>query len=484
MGDREVGAVRSPILESWRRSRAAGVDPSPAYRVPVAADEEATAARWGDHPLAVAARLISDSLGAIAQDSGQLIVVSDVDGLLLWIEGPSRVRLDAADSMNFVEGAVWSEAGAGTNAIGTAIAADHAVQVFAAEHFNEVVHEWTCAAAPVHDPDTGRLLGVVDLTGRRKTLQSHNMAAAVAAVRSVELYLRTLMYEGDGRLRSRYGHLLSERGPRLLVAPSGRVVGSTARGWREGRRLAVPMGGGELVLPDGTSAIAEPLGREEAFLVRAIDGERSGGGPPPQIESRAQVLAAADDARRRVVRDLHDGAQQRLVHTIITLKLARRALGADQADAALLVSQALEEAEEANAELRELAHGVPPAALTRGGLRAGVESLVARVPTTVSLDVTGERLPPGIEATAYFVVAEALTNVAKHARAGRAEVTARVEHGTLQVRVRDDGVGGARPDGSGLVGLGDRLAALDGRFQVESPPGGGTLVAADIPLPA
>jgi signal transduction histidine kinase len=101
----------------------------------------------------------------------------------------------------------------------------------------------------------------------------------------------------------------------------------------------------------------------------------------------------------------------------------------------------------------------------------------------VSLRVTGERFPAGIEASAYFVVAEALTNVAKHARAGRAEVTAHVEHGALRVRVRDDGVGGAQPDGSGLVGLGDRLAALDGRFQVESPPGGGTLIAADIPLP-
>jgi len=484
VGDGQVGAMRSPIVQSWRRSLAAGVDPSPAYRAPVAADEEGTAARWEHHPLARAAGLINDCLGAIAQDSDQLIVVSDADGLLLWIDGPSRVRLDAAASMNFVQGAMWSEAGAGTNAIGTAIAADHAVQVFAAEHFNEVVQAWTCAAAPVHDPDTGRLLGVIDLTGRRKTVHRHTMPVAVAAARSVEFYLRTLMHEGDGRLRSRYGDLLSGRGPRLLVAPSGRVVGSTARGWREGQRLAVPMGGGEMVLPDGTPAIAEPLGREQAFLVRAIDGERSAGGQPTQIELRARLLAAADDARRGVVRDLHDGAQQRLVHTIIALKLARQALSAGQPDAVSLVSQALEEAEEANAELRELAHGVLPAALTRGGLRAGVESLVARVPTPVSLSVTGERFPPGIEAGAYFVVAEALTNVAKHARAGRAEVTARVEHGTLQVRVRDDGVGGARPEGSGLVGLGDRLAALDGRFQVESPPGGGTLVAADIPLPA
>src|SRR3954447_2455104 len=484
VGDGQVGAVRSPIVQSWRRSRAAGVDPFRAHLAPVVADEEGTSARWEDHPLADAAGLISDCLGAIAQDSGQLIVVSDADGLLLWIDGPPRMRLDAAESMNFIQGAMWNEAGAGTNAIGTAIAADHAVQVFAAEHFNEVVQEWTCAAAPVHDPDTGRLLGVIDLTGRRKTVRSHNMAVAAAAARSVEFYLRTLMHEGDGRLRSRYGDLLSERGPRLLVAPSGRVVGSTAPGWREGQRLAAPMGGGELVLPDGTPAIAEPVGREEAFLVRAIDRERSAGGQPTQIELRATLLAAADDARRRLVRDLHDGAQQRLVNTIISLKLARRALSAGQADAVSLISQALEQAEEAKAELRELAHGVLPAALTRGGLRAGVASLVARVPTPVSLYVTSDRFPPGIEASAYFVVAEALTNVAKHARAGRVEVTARVEHGTLRVRVRDDGIGGARPEGRGLVGLGDRLAALDGRLQVESPPGGGTIVTADIPLPA
>jgi signal transduction histidine kinase len=122
--------------------------------------------------------------------------------------------------------------------------------------------------------------------------------------------------------------------------------------------------------------------------------------------------------------------------------------------------------------------------LTRGGLRAAVEALASRMPVPVEIRVSVGRLPAAAAATAYFVAAEALTNVAKHARAGRAEVTARVENGTLRVRVRDDGVGGAQADGSGLVGLGDRLAALDGRLRVESPPGGGTLVAADIPCPA
>ncbi|MEN3279321.1 MAG: hypothetical protein V7607_461 [Solirubrobacteraceae bacterium] len=195
--------------------------------------------------------------------------------------------------------------------------------------------------------------------------------------------------------------------------------------------------------------------------------------------SRARIVAAADDERRRVVRDLHDGAQQRLVHTIVTLKLARQA---DEQPASGLVSEALEHAERAVLELRELSHGILPAVLTRGGLLAGVETLAARMPVPVEVTVCDDRLPAAVEATAYFVVAEAMTNVAKHARATGAAVLARVDDGTLRLQVRDDGVGGARSDGSGLVGLADRLAVLDGRLRIESPAGGGTLVAADIPV--
>ncbi|MCW3066764.1 MAG: histidine kinase, partial [Solirubrobacterales bacterium] len=200
--------------------------------------------------------------------------------------------------------------------------------------------------------------------------------------------------------------------------------------------------------------------------------------------SRARVVAAADEERRRVVRDLHDGAQQRLVHTVITLNLAREALHDEEAAADALLAEALDHARRATGELRELAHGILPAVLTRGGLRAAVEALSSRVPVPVENGVSVGRLPAAVEATAYFVVAEALTNVAKYARAEHADVTARIEDGTLAVRVRDDGVGGARRDGTGLLGLEDRLAAVDGRLRVESPPGGGTLVAAAIPLPA
>jgi signal transduction histidine kinase len=198
--------------------------------------------------------------------------------------------------------------------------------------------------------------------------------------------------------------------------------------------------------------------------------------------SRARIVAATDDERRRVVRDLHDGAQQRLVHTILTLKLARRALQKEQEDLPALLTEALDNAEQATAELRELAHGILPAALAHGGLRAGVDALASRMPVPVENDVSVGRLPAAVEATAYFVVAEALTNVAKHARAGRAGVAARIEDGTLAVSVRDDGVGGARRGGSGLTGLADRVAAIDGQLRVESPADGGTVVEAAIPL--
>jgi signal transduction histidine kinase len=148
-----------------------------------------------------------------------------------------------------------------------------------------------------------------------------------------------------------------------------------------------------------------------------------------------------------------------------------------------LVAEALRHAEQASTELRELAHGILPAALIRGGLRAGIDGLVSRVALPVSVDVSVKRLPAGVEATAYFVISEALTNVVKHARAEGARVTARVERGELRVEVSDDGVGGARGGhGSGLEGLEDRVSALDGHLELESPPGGGTRVRALLPV--
>jgi signal transduction histidine kinase len=201
------------------------------------------------------------------------------------------------------------------------------------------------------------------------------------------------------------------------------------------------------------------------------------------VASRARIIAAADEARRRIRRDLHDGGQQRLVHALITLKLARRSFEGGDPKTEELIDEALEHTEGAVEALRELSHGILPGVLTRGGLRAGVEAVVTRMPMPVDVDVGEERFPPGIEATAYFVVSEALTNVVKHAGATRAQVSARASEGVLRVEIRDDGKGAAASGGSGLLGLRDRVAALSGDFEIESPPGKGTRIAMTLPLP-
>jgi signal transduction histidine kinase len=202
--------------------------------------------------------------------------------------------------------------------------------------------------------------------------------------------------------------------------------------------------------------------------------------------SRARLLTAADEARRRVVRDLHDGAQQRLVHTIVTLKLARRAFGekGQNGKAESLVGEALRQAERSNAELRELAHGILPSVLTRGGLRAGVDTVAERIDLPLEVQIPDDRYPPEVEASAYFVVAEALTNVVKHSHAKAAKVTVSVDEENLWIEVRDDGIGSADPNGHGLVGVKDRVTALGGHFEVESPAGSGTVVSATLPLSA
>jgi hypothetical protein len=264
------GNIRLPIADSWRRSAAAGVDPSGHRPAPVVADADEAGARWEVHPLNTLAPLIRSCLAATADESRHLIVVSDAGGVLLWVEGSGIVRRRAADEMNFAEGTLWSEGGAGTNAIGTALAARHAVQVFAAEHFNEVVQAWTCAAAPVHDPENGQIIGVIDLTGEMSSVHPHSMAVATATVQAVEAHLRVGLLDRDARLLQRHGgRLAGGAGPRAIVSPGGRIIASRPEGWLPGDRVAVPPGGGEVTL-GGVILAGEPLGAEEAYLVRPL----------------------------------------------------------------------------------------------------------------------------------------------------------------------------------------------------------------------
>jgi PAS domain S-box-containing protein len=198
--------------------------------------------------------------------------------------------------------------------------------------------------------------------------------------------------------------------------------------------------------------------------------------------SRGRIVEAGDQERRRLERNLHDGAQQRLVSLSLGLRLAQAKLGRDPEAAAETLAAASEELAHALEELRELARGIHPAVLTDRGLDAALEGLVGRAPIPVELARVGRRLPAPIEAAAYYVVAESVANVVKHAAASSVRVRLEAHNGSFRIDVVDDGSGGADPSGSGLRGLADRVEALEGRLVVESPPGGGTRVQAAIPL--
>jgi signal transduction histidine kinase len=195
--------------------------------------------------------------------------------------------------------------------------------------------------------------------------------------------------------------------------------------------------------------------------------------------SRARIVQAGDAERRRLERNLHDGAQQRLVSLALMLRLAARRHPGDPD-----LERAGEELAHALQELRELARGIHPAVLTERGLEPAVRALADRAPVPVEFEVAlGERLPGPVEAAAYYVVSEALTNVAKYAAASTVWVRIERAGAVAAIEVADDGAGGAHPDGgSGLRGLADRVEALGGRLQIDSPPGIGTTLRATIPL--
>jgi signal transduction histidine kinase len=221
-----------------------------------------------------------------------------------------------------------------------------------------------------------------------------------------------------------------------------------------------------------------------AAVALALENERLDAELRARVEdlraSRERLVRAGLDERRRLERDLHDGAQQRLVALALTLRLAR---GKADGEAADLLDEAAAELQHATTELRELARGIHPAVLIDHGLGPAIGALANRAPVPVEVAaLPNGRLPAPVESAAYFLVAEALTNVSRYARASFAEVRVARANGSVTVEVRDDGIGGADPAaGSGLRGLADRMAALDGALEVSSPPGAGTTVRAVLP---
>ncbi|MET8288696.1 histidine kinase [Streptomyces sp. NPDC048448] len=238
-----------------------------------------------------------------------------------------------------------------------------------------------------------------------------------------------------------------------------------------------------------TAWLANGLARRDARAANALLGpsreEELTRRVADLAESRAGVVDAADAERRRIERDLHDGAQQRLVALAVNLGLAKATLGDLPEDARKVIDEAHREAKEAISELNDLVRGLHPAVLEDRGLDAALSGVAARLPLPVRLSVSLERRPsPTVEAVAYFVVSETLTNVVKHARASRADVTVEQTRGRLSIAITDDGVGGADPSGvsgTGLAGLAQRVASVDGTFSCRSPLGGPTVVTVELP---
>ena len=311
-----------------------------------------------------------------------------------------------------------------------------------------------------------------------------------------ELLLRLGEAPGTGSLRRRLADALGDASLQLVfwLDDKGKWVDADGRKVelpREGAWTAVELEGrrvGAIVHDVSLSAEPELLRSVAAAAGLAMENERLQAELRARVEdlraSRARIVEAGTHERRRLERNLHDGAQQRLVALSLSLRLAQGKLRKDPDAADEMITAAQEELTLALAELRELARGIHPAVLSDRGLGAALEALAGRAPLDVELaEVPEDRLPEAIEAAAYFVVAEALTNVVKYAHATQATVSVSRYNGCAVVEIADDGIGGADPGrGSGLRGLADRVSALDGNMELDSPAGAGTRLRAEIPV--
>lgn len=257
---------RSLVSASWRRSLAANVDPD-RLNPPIRVAPEDLADIRATHPLNAVLPLLRSTLVSIADEAMHIMIVTDADGVILWREGASAL-LASADDVGLVAGARWAEDAAGTNAMGTTLAVDAPVQIHSAEHLVRRLHAWTCAAAPVHDPDTGAILGAVDITGPLHTVHPAMMQLVGATAQLAENQLRVRMAIADERLRVRHmPRLAGLRGdPGALVTRTGRLVAGEPYGtWPE--RIALPDGADRVRLDDGREVAVEPLG--DGYLLRA-----------------------------------------------------------------------------------------------------------------------------------------------------------------------------------------------------------------------
>ena len=461
-----------------------------------------------------------DATATVVETIPSLIVVLDRDGMIVDRDASNPL---AAVNRAFHEALRWSD----EELIGRSLLdlvhdddTDHAREAIASaaagRHSSDLESRWRRAdgshvhiawtATPVTDT-TGRrsrlvLVSGVDITERRaRDAELQRQRDFTNTIHdTIPSYLIAMDHDAviieggvNKAFTSRFGWEvadLAERSFLGVVAPvddhAARIaIANAANG------VAQPEHESRWLCRDGTSRIVAwttiPITDQQGRALVIVSGADVTERKEQEEEiraSRTRIIRAGDDARRRLERNLHDGAQQRLVSLSVSLRLAETRLQTAPVEAMAILTAAREELAAALDELRELARGIHPAVLTDRGLSAAVEALVTRTPFPVEVEMPSKRLEPSVEAAAYYVVSEALTNVAKYAQASNARVRVReTVDEVVTVDVTDDGVGGADPVlGTGLRGLADRIAALDGTLTVESPAGGGTRILAEIPV--
>ncbi|WP_210494016.1 hypothetical protein [Patulibacter sp. SYSU D01012] len=359
-GRRVDDAVRPVVGRSWQRSAAAGVDPAVAGRRAVAGD--ALEARRSSHPLTRARPVVARLVRDLSASAPHVFALSDGGGVLLWVDGAEEAVERAGGEMAFEPGTDWSERAAGTNAVGTALVEDHAVQIFSAEHFRPAVHGWTCSASPIHCPETGEVLGVLDATADLRTVDPRTLPFLVATTRAVESMLRAEADRRDARLLARVRQRpAGAPRPALALSPVGRVVplagGGATTGTTDGRwRLPAPgPEGGPVRLPDGRMGHAEPAGAD-GFLVYADAPSRR---PRPSVH--LELLGTASPLARR-----RDGAQPlSRGHAEVLALLARHPEGLSAERLAVLLHGDDAHAGTARAACSRLRSRLPGVVLTR-----------------------------------------------------------------------------------------------------------------------
>src|SRR3954471_23821760 len=293
-----TAGMRPMIVDSWRRVLAAGREPIDVLPS-IEADPSETRERWLEHPLGLLRHVLVEPLQLLAEEAGSVVQVTDPSGLTLYLGGPEWLKARAAE-MNLVEGARCSETVNGTNGVGTALATDHPVQVFAFEHFSHHHREWVCSGAPIHDPVSGRLVGVIDLSSPWKIAHPRSLELVTNAARSMEKCLLETRRDQDARLRRRYGDLATKSTDLLVNRDGYALIGYDSA---HPNPLDVPEGGGEIALDDGSIVLAEPLGQGEAYVVRRPAPRRAGaarGQALERVERRARERAGKRAARSRV----------------------------------------------------------------------------------------------------------------------------------------------------------------------------------------